>query len=184
MTEQRDALDIAQVVHDHLGAVYRYAYRLTGSVADAEDLTQHVFLIAQQRLDQVRRADRIRGWLFAILRNHFLKQQKSPVVAVQCELLECTEAAGKEKHSTQIDGEQLQEALNGLPPHHRIVLTMFYYEGYSYREIAEELRLPIGTVMSRLSRAKRCLKKQLFAEQTEHSVEASPAESGSGLRRG
>ena len=64
---------IQGLVDEHLEAVYRYAYRLTGTVQDAEDLTQQVFLLAQQRLEQLREAGRARGWLFAILRNSFLK---------------------------------------------------------------------------------------------------------------
>jgi len=111
----------------------------------------------------------------------FLKQQGKGDLAIEPALLEQVQPIGWEKSSTQIDGEQLQEALNLLSPHHRVVITMFYYEGYSYREIAEQLDLPIGTVMSRLSRAKRFLKKQLFAEQ---SAETVPPRPGSALRRG
>lgn len=181
MADQRGDVDIVRVVGDHLQAVYRYAYRLTGSVADAEDLTQDVFLVAQQRLDQVRRIDRVRSWLFAILRNQFLKQARRPRAIVQRELLEQIGVEEKEQHSTEIDGEQLQDALRALPPHHRMVITMFYYEGYSYRDIAQELHLPVGTVMSRLSRAKRVLKKRLFGEET---VAAQTAKSASALRQG
>ena len=62
----------------------------------------------------------------------------------------------------EIDREAIQKALDGLPPQHRAVLAMFYYEQCSYREIAEKLELPIGTVMSRLARAKACLRSALF----------------------
>ena len=73
MASDRNNSNIQRLIDDHLDAVYRYAYRLTGSVHDAEDLTQQVFLLAQERLDQLREADRARGWLFTILRNSFLK---------------------------------------------------------------------------------------------------------------
>ena len=73
MASDRNTTNIQSLIDDHLDAVYRYAYRLTGAVHDAEDLTQQVFLLAQERLDQLREADRARGWLFTILRNHFLK---------------------------------------------------------------------------------------------------------------
>jgi len=63
----------------------------------------------------------------------------------------------------EIDREAIQQALGQLPPQHRVVLAMFYYEQCSYREIAEKLDLPIGTVMSGLSRAKACLRSVLFA---------------------
>ena len=60
-------MNVAQLVQEYHGGVYRYAYRLTGSVADAEDLTQQVFLIAQQKLGQLRSPESARSWLFAIL---------------------------------------------------------------------------------------------------------------------
>ena len=71
----------------------------------------------------------------------------------------------------QIDRDQLQDALGQLPEKYRIVLAMFYYENYSYREIAELLDLPIGTVMSRLARAKGFLRSKLFGlAQSSHPV--------------
>ena len=67
MADERVALDIEMLVAEHHGAVYRCAYRLTGSIPDAEDLTQQVFLAAQRRLAQLRNPDCARGWLLAIL---------------------------------------------------------------------------------------------------------------------
>ena len=64
---------MVQLVADHHQELYRYAYRLSGSVSDAEDLTQQAFLIAQQKLGQVRDAGSVRGWLFTVLRNCYLK---------------------------------------------------------------------------------------------------------------
>ena len=83
MASDRNNANIQRLIEDHLDAVYRYAYRLTGTVQDGEDLTQEVFLLAQGRLDQLRDADRARGWLFTILRNSFLKmvQRTQPVSA-------------------------------------------------------------------------------------------------------
>ena len=82
----KQCLSIQSLVDEHLGAVYRYAYRLTGTVQDAEDLTQQVFLLAQQRLEYQREADQRAGWLFAILRNLFLKmvERAVPVAASEC----------------------------------------------------------------------------------------------------
>ena len=61
---------------DHHEILYRYAYRLTGSVADAEDLTQQTFLVAHEKLGQVRQADSVQGWLFTVLRNGYLKNRR------------------------------------------------------------------------------------------------------------
>ena len=71
--------DITQLVLDHHEILYRYAYRLTGSVADAEDLTQQTFLVAHEKLGQVRQADSVRGWLFTVLRNGYLKNRRRTV---------------------------------------------------------------------------------------------------------
>jgi RNA polymerase sigma-70 factor (ECF subfamily) len=167
-------LSIQCLVDEHLEAVYRYAYRLTGTVQDAEDLTQQVFLMAQQRLEQLREADRARGWLFAILRNLFLKlvERAAPIAATNVGLNLDAVAAGSEEGGP-IDSQTLQAAINGLPAEYRVALVMFYFEDCSYREIAEKLELPIGTVMSRLARAKRQLRASLW-ETDEKPVRQKP----------
>jgi RNA polymerase sigma-70 factor (ECF subfamily) len=178
MAQDRDNSSIQRLVDEHLDAVYRYAYRLTGTVQDAEDLTQQVFLLAQQRLEQLREAQRARGWLFAILRNAFLKmvERTSPVTATSVGLnLETVAAASEE---APVDSRALQAAIDELPAEFRLVVVMFYFEEASYREIAEKLQLPIGTVMSRLARAKRHLRSKLWeadGEATETKVATKPA---------
>src|SRR6186713_2744485 len=69
-------VDIAGLISAHHASLYRYAYRLTGVAADAEDLSQQTFLIAQQKLHQLREAERAAGWLFAILRSCYLKWRR------------------------------------------------------------------------------------------------------------
>jgi RNA polymerase sigma-70 factor (ECF subfamily) len=136
---------------------------LTGAVQDAEDLTQQVFLLAQQRLDQLREVDRARGWLFTILRNCFLKtvERTQPVPATNLGLnLESLPAAKESGHA--LDAAELRAAMDELPAEFRVVLAMFYFEECSYREISEKLDLPMGTVMSRLARAKGHLRSKLF----------------------
>ena len=163
MASDRNNPNLQRLIDDHLDAVYRYAYRLTGVVQDAEDLTQQVFLIAQQRLDQLRETERARGWLFTILRNSFLKtvERTQPVSATSVGL--DLESVPTETESTQaVDRAELQAAINELPAEFRVVVTMFYFEDCSYREIAEKLDLPMGTVMSRLARAKGHLRSKLF----------------------
>src|SRR5690349_4347787 len=83
MAEDCNNPSIQRLVDEHAEAVYRYEYRLPGTVQDAEDLAQQWFLLAQQRLDQFRHSDRARGWLFTTLRNLFLKtvDRAGPVAA-------------------------------------------------------------------------------------------------------
>jgi RNA polymerase sigma-70 factor (ECF subfamily) len=159
-------LSVTQLVSDHLDDLYRYAYRLSGSTTDAEDLVQQTFLAAQASLDQLRDARQARGWLCTILRHAFLKsrQKRTPVPASNLGLeLDGLEAASIEDDAP-IDREELQRALGKLSDEFRVIVLMFYLEECSYREIAERLNLPIGTVMSRLSRAKSQLRRHLFAE--------------------
>jgi RNA polymerase sigma-70 factor, ECF subfamily len=179
MTAERVAMDIAQLVAEYHQAVYRYAYRLTGSVPDAEDLTQQTFLAAQQKLDQVRNPECARNWLFTVLRNLFFKdvQRRQPLSAVDLQLN--IDNIPKEIPGDEtIDREQVQQALDELHPTYRVVLVMFYYEDCSYREIAEQLDLPIGTVMSRLARAKGYLRAKLFGPDG-----GEPAETSAGIAR-
>ncbi|HPP52761.1 MAG TPA: RNA polymerase sigma factor, partial [Thermoguttaceae bacterium] len=163
MAAEGNPLDIARLVAEHHEAVYRYAYRLSGTETDAEDLTQQVFLIACQKGGQLRQADSVRSWLFAILRNCFLKS-RSKLVPTPAGTLEIPleNIPQQESPPPAIDPEQLQYALDRLSPQDRMILGMFYFENLSYREIAESLQIPIGTVMSRLARAKARLRGQLF----------------------
>ena len=162
MGGDRANTEITRLVLDHHQEIYAYAYRLCGSVADAEDLTQMVFLTAHEKLEQLRDTAKARGWLYAILRSHFLKQcrKKRPVSAAAIEM-NFDELAEPVDDPVAIDSEHLQNVLAGLPDTHRIVLVMFYFEQCTYQEIAERLEMPMGTVMSRLARAKARLRDQL-----------------------
>ena len=161
MAESRNTPSIQRLVTEHSEAVYRYAYRLTGTVHDGEDLTQQTFVLAQERLGQLREPERARGWLFAILRNLFLKMvQRTEPVAATSVGLDLESVAGPDSDKG-VDTAALQCAIDELPLEFRLVLAMFYFEECSYREIAEKLELPIGTVMSRLARAKAHLRAKL-----------------------
>jgi RNA polymerase sigma-70 factor (ECF subfamily) len=155
-------MDIAQLVADYHQAVYRYAYRLTGTVADAEDLTQQAFLVAHDKLGQLREDGKARSWLFAILRNHFLKQCRKELPTVAADLQLNIDNIPDAGYKSEIDQERLQQVLDELPEKYRTVLVMFYFEDVGYREMAEALGVPIGTIMSRLARAKGVLRSRLL----------------------
>jgi RNA polymerase sigma-70 factor (ECF subfamily) len=169
-------MDVAQVVAEHHRAVYAYAFRLSGSVPEAEDLTQQVFLVAQQKLEQLRTAESTRAWLFTILRNNYIRscRKRRPVPAASLRL-DIDAIPAEPPRSGEIDCERLQQAINQLPEAFRIVLAMFYFEQSSYREIAQRLELPIGTVMSRLARAKGHLRAKLFEPQRTGTPEHVPS---------
>ena len=153
---------VRDLIDAHYDALYRYAYRLTGSAADAEDLTQETFGKALTRLAQLREPDRAKAWLFRILRNAYLHrvrdQRRHKLVPLDAVGEPCYEPAGD---LPDVDPATLQEALNGLDETFRTPLILFYFEDFSYRDIADQMELPIGTVMSRLARAKTYLRAKL-----------------------
>jgi RNA polymerase sigma-70 factor (ECF subfamily) len=149
-------------VNCHHAELYRYAYRLTGNPADAEDLTQQTYLIASQRGAAVREADRVIGWLLTVLRNCHLKNRRRIVPTIGQPLEKELEAIPDAEDLPTWGREELQAALQSLPDEFRLVVMLFYFEDIPYKEIAERLQVPIGTVMSRLSRGKKLLRGQLL----------------------
>lgn len=162
--------DIHTLIADHSTALYAYAVRLTGNAAEAEDLTQQTFLVAHQKIEQLREADRARGWLYRILRNAFLKSRRKPEPSTPGAAEMDLEAIPAASNSLEIDEQRLQTALATLPEPYRLVLMMFYFEEQSYKEIARQLDLKIGTVMSRLARAKAKLRTELLPVARDGSL--------------
>lgn len=166
-------VDIEHLVHEHHADVYRYARRLCGQVADAEDLVQQAFLSAQRKLDQLREPCKARAWLLAITRNCFLKSCRKRRPQASSALEFDLDQIPLPAEDSAVDADALQEAVQELPEEFRVVVLMFYFEFLSYREIAQQLDVPIGTVMSRLARAKKYLRQRLVA-QGRAAVERSP----------
>jgi len=155
------------LIDAHYQALYRYAYRLSGSSADAEDLTQEAFGKALARIAQLREPDRAKAWLFRILRNGYLRkvrdQKRHRVVPLDA-VGDVPERADGFAEVPDIDPDRLQTALNELDESFRTPIILYYFEEFSYRDIAEQMELPIGTVMSRLARAKAYLRQNLTTE--------------------
>ena len=153
-------MEISSLIQQHYESIFRFAYRLSGAAHDAEDITQQTFLDAQRKLDTLRDESRVRAWLFMIARNIYrLKMRKrgshsevaieavnEPVITAEPELL---------------DTDHLQAALASLSEEFRSVLVLYYFKELNYREIAEQLEVPVGTVMSRLSRGKKQLRERV-----------------------
>lgn len=160
--------DLVELVENHYEMLFRYSYRLTGSAADAEDVVQQTFLTAQAKIDQLREANAARSWLFTIARNTYLKSIRDKVgQSVSLEsVLEPTQPVEPE---TEIDSEELQAVLNELPEEYKAPLILFYFQEFSYKEIAAQLEVPIGTVMSRLARAKSILRRRIAPQEPTRS---------------
>ena len=160
-TAQRRHARTNQLLADNHEMVFRYAFRLTGCHSSAEDITQEVFLRAFKWIEQLRDPLAERGWLLAITRNEFARWCR---LAAAHRATSTDEDVADQVESGEGDLERrdwVQAALEQLPPEFRSVVLMYYFEQLSYTEIAESLVLPIGTVMSRLSRAKSHLKRCL-----------------------
>lgn len=155
--------DFTQLVEQHYSLLYKFAYRLSGSFADAEDLTQHAFLTAQKKIHQLRSRDRVQAWLLTIVRNSYLKQQRRES-RQRISLESVAEPEVCVPENTDVDSEQLQKILSEMPEDFRVVIILFYFRELSYKHIAECVDIPLGTVMSRLARGKRYLKRRLMTE--------------------
>jgi RNA polymerase sigma-70 factor (ECF subfamily) len=156
---------LRELIDSHYSSLYRYAYRLVGNENDAADLTQEAFTKAMGRLHQLREPQHAKAWLFRILRNaylHRLRDERRHQVLPLDSVGDLAEELPDLSPTTEIDPGSLQVALNELDETFRTPLILFYFEDFSYRDIAEQMDLPIGTVMSRLARAKGYLRERLF----------------------
>jgi RNA polymerase sigma-70 factor (ECF subfamily) len=158
MGSEMRPVSIEELIERYHALLYRFAYRLSGSPADAEDLTQQTYLIAHQSLNQLRDPAKAKSWLCTILRHAFLRMEQQRILVQRFALEHDPEQPEIE---ATCDEEAVQAALNKLPEEYRSAAILFYFQELSYKEIAEALETPIGTVMSRLSRAKQQLRRLL-----------------------
>lgn len=163
-----ECASVADLIREHYQKIYRFAYRLSGSAADAEDVTQQTFLTAQTKLHQLREPDHAKSWLFTIARNVFLKEKR--IRKHETFLEPENEPAAEMPLTVHIDEKRLQQALNDLPETHRTPLILFYFQEFSYKDIAEQLEVPVGTVMSRLARGKQYLRDAISIEDIEREL--------------
>lgn len=154
---------VQQLVDEQYAALYRYAFRLSGSEADAADLTQETFCKAQMHLSQLHDPQRARAWLFSILRNAYLHRVRAQRAHQHVSLDTVGELPEPlPSPLPEVEPQRLQDALNELPEVFRTPVILYYFEEFSYRDIAEQMDLPMGTVMSRLARAKAYLRQRLL----------------------
>ncbi len=156
-------------VEEHSEFLFKMAYRLAGSGADAEDLVQQTFLKVQQNRHSLASGPQeIRPWLIRVLRNEWLQQLRKDRKKVPWPLhLEHDLAEPDEpSDSVPVFGD-IQPLLNRMPPDFREPLVLHYLAGMGYREISEQLDLPMGTVMSRLARARSWLKNRLLPQGSD-----------------
>jgi len=161
----------------HLRPLYNLALRLSRNEKDAEDLVQDTYLRAYRFFHRFEPGTNIRAWLFRILKNQFLNQvQQAKSTAFVDDFDALTESnallesafphsRGRTPEQEVLDSvtaAEVEQALGALPPEYRIVVSMALIDEMSYKDIAEALQIPMGTVMSRLHRGRRILQERLF----------------------
>lgn len=154
----------------HMTDLYRAALRFTGRASDAEDLVQETCLRAFKSLDQLRHPQAAKVWVFSILRSVFLRQTEQASAHPVHLSLEDIDASPLSASEALQDAHEdflpmrsalmaeVRQAILKLPLPYREALILAHIAGFSYREMAEILGVPLGTVMSRLFRARRMLR--------------------------
>lgn len=167
----------AQLVDSHYASLYRFALSLARNSADAGDLVQQTFFIWGTKGGSLRDITKAKTWLFTTLYREFLKQRRHDQRSSSLEELPPSERDIADDEITRVqtmDAAEVMSALQTVPETFRAPLTLFYLEDLSYQEIASTLDVPIGTVMSRLSRGKAHLRHALSTSSASAEVKVVP----------
>lgn len=178
----------------HAQSLYGAALRMTRSPADAEDLVQETYLRAFRAWRQFEPGTNLKAWLFRILTNLYItsyrRRQREPsmVSAADAEdfdlyasLANSRDASARSAESIVLEGlvdDDVKQALSDLPEQFRMAVLLADVEGFSYREIADMLDIPIGTVMSRLHRGRKALQRALMGLAVERGLLAGEGTGG------
>ncbi len=170
-----------------LGSLYGAALHMTRNRADAEDLVQEATLLAFRAFHTFRPGTNFKAWIYRILTNAFCSSyRRRRNERGLCSLEEATEqflfirSGDTGVRADQMDparsalgrleSEKVAAALQDLPEEYRVVATLYFMEDFRYQDIAEVLGIPVGTVRSRLHRARRMLQKRLWQIAADHGL--------------
>ncbi|GIU84771.1 MAG: ECF RNA polymerase sigma factor SigR [Acidimicrobiales bacterium] len=163
----------------HLDSLYSAALRMTRNREDAEDLVQETYMKAFKAYDSFREGTNLKAWLFRILTNSYINRYRAKMRRPEESDIDEVEdlflyrrlgglegaAAGvsaEERFLEDLTDDEVKSALEELPEPFRLAVWLADVEGFSYKEIAEIMDVPIGTVMSRIHRGRKALQKQLY----------------------
>jgi RNA polymerase sigma-70 factor (ECF subfamily) len=158
-----------QLMHRYAGAVYNLAYRMLGNPQDAEDAAQEIFLRAYTRLESFDQTRRFSTWLLTVASNYCIdrlrRRRFAWLTLDDVAFWLPSERPGPERNAlAREQQEMVQQALQRLPEHYRLVMVLRYWQELSYEEIAEVSGLPISTIKTRLHRARNMLAEMLGPE--------------------
>jgi len=187
MSKQEDThqrgWDFEAAAMPFLDPLFNAAYRMARNAQDAEDLVQETYLKAYKYYDKFEEGTNLKAWLFKILKNTFInsyrKKQQAPPKADFADIEESYESIVRDDSGQQsrtpeeellekVLDEDVQHAIEELPHDYRMVVLLADLEGFSYKEIADILEIPVGTVMSRLYRGRRLLEEALLKYARGH----------------
>jgi RNA polymerase sigma-70 factor (ECF subfamily) len=174
-----DQAKFAEVAMEHMPSLYTAALRMTRNPADAEDLVQETYLKAYRAFGGFTEGTNLKAWLYRILTNTYINSYRAKKRRPEESDIDDLEnfylyrrlgglegaSAGRSAEDEVLDHfteSEVKEAIEALPEQFRMAVLLGDVEGFSYKEIAEILDVPIGTVMSRLHRGRRALQKRLY----------------------
>jgi len=165
------------LTYPHMKLLYNVALRYCGNVFDAEDIVQETYLAAFNKFHQLREKSKCKPWLLRILRNNFLKsyhKHKNLQKLSETDYVDFLESWMAEDGAddllvTAANQQAVQQAMDQLPIKYKEVLLLYYMDELLYKEIADVLDIPIGTVMSRLARAREGLKIILLKQMNKEN---------------
>src|SRR6266508_1323418 len=180
-----------------MDSLYSAALRMTRNRADAEDLVQETYLKAYRAFDSFTEGTNLKAWLYRILTNTFINTYRSRKRRPEEQELDDVEdfylyrrlggieaaQIGRSAEDELFDwftDTEVKDALESLPEQFRMAVLLADVEGFSYKEIAEILDVPIGTVMSRLHRGRRGLQKRLYEFAVDRGLLDRPSSDGNG----
>lgn len=169
--------DFESLVGRYYRSLYQFAFSLTRNETESCDLTQHTFYVWATKGHQLRDATKVKTWLFTTLHHEFLKTRRRQIRFPHFDVDRMDHELPAISPATvdQLDAATVVEALGRINELYRAPLALFYLEEHSYKEIAEILGVPIGTVQSRIARGKAQLQRILVNEPiAENATENRP----------
>ncbi|MGH8994368.1 MAG: sigma-70 family RNA polymerase sigma factor [Acidimicrobiia bacterium] len=182
-----DPATFSELAMPYMGPLYSAALRMTRNPADAEDLVQETYLRAYRAFNTFQEGTNLKAWLYRILTNTFINQYRAAKRRPEQSDIEDVEdlylyrrlggleaaMAGRSPEAEVLENipdVEVKEALESLPEQFRMAVLLADVEGFAYKEIAEILDIPIGTVMSRLHRGRKQLQKRLWDYAVERGL--------------